>query len=540
MAQPADLEALARSLLRCKEPLSDEQAEAARQLLEAIRKGPPPLWSPWPGPQTEAYLSEADVTGFGGAAGGGKSGLAIGLALTAHQKSLILRRERTQTDDLVEQLRAVLGASPGFNATDLTWRKLPGGRTIQLGGCANPGDEQKYRGRPHDLIVWDEADQFPEHVVRFVSGWLRTTKKGQRCRMLINFNPPASADGEWLLSYFAPWISDDHPRPAVPGELRWYAMLEGKEEEREDGAPFLFKGERITPQSRTFFPAKLKDNPKLRDTSYAAQLQSLPEPLRSQLLYGDFKIGRADDAWQCIPTTWVKAAQERWKAAPRPDLDRDRRMSSIGADVAHGGADSTAVSARWGAWFDRVKKYQGAVTDTGRKAAYLILKEHKHKAPVNIDAIGYGASAAECAQETIGELAHAVNVSRTTNLYDRSGKYKLFNLRTAMYWRLREALDPEHGEGLMLPPDPEVLADLCAPRYKVGAGGIQVEAKEDLKKRIGRSPDVGDAICLAHLDLAPVWELPTTAPAAERVATPTKRTSEMGRKGRGRLYDRGR
>jgi len=48
-----------------------------------------------------------------------------------------------------------------------------------------------------------------------------------------------------------------------------------------------------------------------------------------------------------------------------------------------------------------------------------------------------------------------------------------------------------------LPPDKELLADLCAPRYRVTAAGIQIEAKEEIKERIGRSPDVGEAVMLA-------------------------------------------
>ncbi len=523
----ASLEALARSLLHCKEPLSDEQADLACRLLGEIRKAPPPLWTPSPGPQTEAYLSEADVTGFGGSAGGGKTSLALGLALTAHRKSLILRRERTQTKDIVDQARALLGTRGSFNATELIWRGIPGDRTVEFGGCKDPGDEQAYRGRPHDLIVFDEADSFPEHVVRFISGWLRTTVPDQPCRMLLTFNPPSSAEGEWLLTYFAPWISDEHPRPAVPGELRWYAVLDGVETEVESGAAFDHEGETVHPRSRTFFPSRIGDNPYLRETGYMAHLQGLWEPLRSQLLYGDMRVGRQDDAWQVIPTAWVKAAQERWKATPCPIGVLHRKLSALGVDVAHGGADSTAISARWGEWFAPTKKYQGAVTDTGRKAAHLVLREHRDDAPCNVDAIGYGASCQECLEETLGRKSVAVNVSETTNLYDRSRKYRLTNLRAAMYWRLREALDPEHGDNLCLPPEAEMLADLCAPRYSVRASGIVVEAKEDLKRRIGRSPDVGDAVCLAHLDLSPVWETASTAPAPERADRSPPRIKDM-------------
>jgi hypothetical protein len=48
-----------------------------------------------------------------------------------------------------------------------------------------------------------------------------------------------------------------------------------------------------------------------------------------------------------------------------------------------------------------------------------------------------------------------------------------------------------------LPPDRELLIDLCAPTWKLTPRGIQVEAKEDLIKRIGRSPDKGDAVVYA-------------------------------------------
>jgi hypothetical protein len=49
-------------------------------------------WVPNVGPQTEAYYSEADEIFYGGEAGGGKTDLGVGLALTEHQRSLILRR----------------------------------------------------------------------------------------------------------------------------------------------------------------------------------------------------------------------------------------------------------------------------------------------------------------------------------------------------------------------------------------------------------------------------------------------------------------
>ena len=81
-------------------------------------------------------------------------------------------------------------------------------------------------------------------------------------------------------------------------------------------------------------------------------------------------------------------------------------------------------------------------------------------------------------------------------------------MRAEYHWKMREALDPERGNNIALPPGNEVLADLCSMRYKLLAGGIgtdkppvvQIEAKEDIKARLGHSPDVGEALMLANLE----------------------------------------
>ena len=70
-------------------------------------------------------------------------------------------------------------------------------------------------------------------------------------------------------------------------------------------------------------------------------------------------------------------------------------------------------------------------------------------------------------------------------------------MRAELWWRMREALDPMNAQPIALPPDNGLRADLAAPRWKLAAAGIQVEAKADMAKRLGRSPDRGDAVCMA-------------------------------------------
>ena len=57
---------------------------------------------------------------------------------------------------------------------------------------------------------------------------------------------------------------------------------------------------------------------------------------------------------------------------------------------------------------------------------------------------------------------------------------------------------PFTGDDLALPPDREMRADLIAPRWKLTAQGIQIEEKDEIKARLGRSPDSGEAVIYAN------------------------------------------
>lgn len=457
-----------------------------------------PIWQPQPGPQNAAYGSTADITGYGGAAGGGKSDLALGLAATLHHRSIIFRREFPRLEALVARSREILNQAgddrlkDSYNESLHRW-ELSNGATIRFAAMQYEDDKNNFQGRPHDLYVFDEATEFTESQVRFVTAWNRTTKAGQRCRVVLTFNPPLTESGEWVVRYFAPWLDKTHPNPAKDGELRWYAMADGKEVERPNGAPFEHDGETVTPKSRTFFHAGLKDNPILAETGYASTIDALPEPLRS-LLKGNFDAAKMVDPWQTIPAEWVRLAQKRWRETPKPEGG----PTAVGADPARGGGDKMAVAVlRW-FWFEEIQTYPGAAVPDGPTAAALLTEYITAQVPVGVDVIGIGASVYDSLMGMENAVVTGINFSAGVGeRRDKSGRLKFRNVRAAAYWALREALDPEHGEGVCLPDDPELLADLCAPRYKVQPSGIQLEDKEDIKERIGRSPDKGDAVVLA-------------------------------------------
>ena len=468
------------------------------------------VWKPQVGPQTEAFGSEADIVFYGGAAGGGKTDLAIGLALTKHTETLLLRRESTQLKGVIKRMTQILGGTDGLNRSNGQWRIPDSPKTVDLGHCKDSGDEEKYQGQPHDLIVFDEITHFLESMFRFIIGWNRSVDPGQRCRVLCTGNPPTSSDGDWVREFWGPWLDDQHKDPALPGELRWYATIDGEDYPVPDGRHFVVRDDQmvydfdpadyspieiIRPQSRTFIPAKVQDNAFLRDTSYISVLQSLPEPLRSQMLTGDFRAGIDDDVWQVLPTSWVQAAMDRWVDRP----NNKGTMDSMGVDVSRGGRDDSVISRRHDDWYDKLIKIPGVSVPDGPTLGAHVLVYRRDACPVHVDAIGVGTSVIDWLQEqTVQNVP--VTGSEASTLTDETGTFKFRNMRAELYWLFREALDPAKDPTLALPPDSRLKADLCAPRYMVREGNIIViESKEDIKKRLGRSTDDGDAVIYASM-----------------------------------------
>lgn len=468
----------------------------------------PPLWQPNPGPQTDAFNSLADITGYGGAAGGGKTDLALGLAATQHRHSVIFRRVFPNLRGIIERSRDVFNpddrnhAKVRFNETLHRW-VLGDGRMIEFEACQHERDKEKQRGRPRDFYAFDEATEFSKAQVEFIIAWLRSVSPGQRKRVLLTFNPPANDGGSWIIDYFLPWLAFlypaqfQHPNPAAPGELRWYRT--------EDGRAVEYIEPVEGAMSRTFIPAKLQDNPYLRDTGYGDILNSLPEPLRSQLLHGDFSATAEADPWQVIPTAWVKLAQARWLERERPSMP----LSGVGNDLARGGRDALVIAKRYGSWFDEVIKVPGVKVEDGPQAAGLLfhaLENEPHIGYINMDVIGIGSSGYDSAKAMWPGIVKPINAAEASTYVAKSKThppqplFRMKNIRAEYHWRMREALDPETGQDIALPPGNEIVADLCAARYEVLAGGvIQIEKKEGIVERLGRSPDVGEAIMMANM-----------------------------------------
>ena len=440
-------------------------------------------WAPQSEPQWQAFLSAAFETLFGGAAGGGKSSILLGLAWHQHQSVLLLRRTFPDLErSLIEASRTIYNPEGDYNASKHVWRR--GMQRIEFGHCERDTDVHQYQSAQYDLIGFDELTQFSAYQYQYLLSRARTTTRGQRVR-IVGCTNPGGEGNDWVMERWAAWLDEGHRNPAQAGELRWYKRA-------ADGTEVETTADDPDAVSRTFIPARLSDNPFLGD-DYRRTLNLLPEPYRSQLLNGDWQAGITDDAYQVIPTPWIRAAMQRWTAE-----GRQGSPTTIGVDVARGGDDQTVLARRHGAWFAPLEKHAGRTTPDGQSVVGLMALALVEGARANIDVIGVGSSAYDIARMKSLNV-NPVNFAERSEATDKSGQLHFINLRAEAYWRLREALDPDHGDGLALPNDPELLGDLRAPRWVMQSNGIKVEPKEDIKKRLGRSPDCGDAVVLAQL-----------------------------------------
>lgn len=449
-------------------------------------------WVPNVGPQTAAYFCEADELLYGGEAGGGKSDLLIGLALNEHQRSRILRRINQDAAELGDRLVEILGDSKGYRAHPPTWKG--NGRQIDLRGCEQEKDKQRYKGRARDFIGYDELADFLESQYIFINTWNRSTDPSQRCRIVGATNGPTTAEGQWIVRRWAAWLDPTYPNPAKDGELRWYLAVDGGESEVDGPGPHEVPGRGLVrARSRTFIRSRLSDNPDLARTDYGAQLESLPEELRRVYRDGDFTLGMRDDDFQVIPTAWIEAAMQRWK----PDLPKGVPMSAMAVDVAPGGGDQRVIGHRYGPWIGPLDAKK-QVDKNGRAVAADVVRHRRHDCPVIVDVGGGWGGDALVALKDNGIDCYAFNGVAASTARTRDRKLGFYNKRAEATWKLREELDPEQegGATLAIPPDPETKGDLAAFRWSLTTRGILIGDKEEIKKRIGRSPDKGDTIVM--------------------------------------------
>ena len=199
-----------------------------------------------------------------------------------------------------------------------------------------------------------------------------------------------------------------------------------------------------------------------------------------------------------IPLSWIEAATERWLEQQGVGVGKE----SIGVDVARFGEDRSAIVRMVGRTMTSLE-YVGqrdAMEIAGRVAQMA-----NKKTPIGVDSIGVGAGVVDRLREQ-GYNVIPINTATSTDMTDVSGELFFLNLRSAMWWMMRDGLDPTNPYPIAIIPDDELIGELVAPRWRLTSrGAIQIESKDEIRKRLKRSTDGADALGHALLaQMAPV------------------------------------
>lgn len=230
-------------------------------------------------------------------------------------------------------------------------------------------------------------------------------------------------------------------------------------------------------------------------------------PLYDATILGEFPAQGTDTL---IPLAWIERAVNNDLPGTLPH--------EFGVDVAYMGSDYNVIVERFGAKAKVIKEFHGLnLRETTRVNCMLI--DEKNPERVKIDSIGIGAGVYEMLVEKYGyDRIVPVNGAQTPTEIVLPGKRKTFlNYRAEIYWDLRDRF--ERNEISLSPADEELINELKVIKYEIKNGQIKIESKEDMKKRLGRSPDRADALAYAFASDRNM-EIPAIAAAAD-LATPS-------------------
>lgn len=261
-----------------------------------------------------------------------------------------------------------------------------------------------------------------------------------------------------------------------------------------------FTGEDVPDELRALLISPEWVEERLRDWGDTALYQSKVE--------GRFP-DRETEMWSAIPYGLVSRCRI---PSQRPAQDREDTVEA-GVDVGAGG-DSTVVFERVGEVAGRWHEFKDPdpMATVGRIA--LTLKEWGvTKVKIDVTGIGWGIYGRLRELSSVynpgGETSHDAEIVGVNFGAAATQKKRFKNKRAELWWAGRER--SRLGTWDLSNISDEVVAQLTAPRYEIldSLGKIKIEPKDEVIKRIGRSPDLADALLLAFFDGAEaLWQAP--------------------------------
>lgn len=350
-----------------------------------------------------------------------------------------------------------LGGLPGrVNQTE--WHL--GDELVAFGRKPSDYNDSAFQGvhAPYVLVILDEAGGIQPNL--WVAADALTTNDG--CRLFVIGNPDNPAS--------------EFRRVCLPGS-GWHVITISALE-----SPNL-TGEAVPGDVAQALVSRLWVEEKAREWGE-------DNPLYRAKVLGEFT---QDGEWQVVRSSDVAACRIPLDAPHPAEL---LVPVQLGVDVG-GGGDETVVRERRGV---AARREWRAHTDRPEMIAPMVVHAIRETGAtlVNVDSIGVGFG-------VIGELRNnkalrGVQVNGV-NVGERASQpHRFANLRAELWWEVGRGLSERRGWDLSEMENADTaVAQLLEPRYDYDpTGRTRVEKKEEVIKRLGRSPDNADALLLSY------------------------------------------
>lgn len=392
---------------------------------------------------------------------------------TTHRKgwrTYILTHEQDATDNLFDMVQRfhehcpplVRPKTDAANAKELDFGLLDSGYRVGTAGAKGKGRSstiQFFHGS--EVAYWPMAETHAAGVLQAIpyaddtEVWYESTGQGIGNFFHRQWQLAESGQSDFR-AVFIPWFIQDEYKRVVPDGF----VLDESEQE-------YMEVNRLTVEHMVWRRAKiveLHNDPALFAQEYPANPREA------------FQAGE-DDVY--IPISLVERAREATFEGIGPKV--------LGVDVARFGDDRSAICFRQGRKAHWIKAYEKqdlmAVVGLVKVACDEVQPD-----AVFIDTIGVGAGVLDRLKEMgVPNVFSAGAGERALN----DDQY--VNRRAEMYAGIKAWLE----EGADIPRDEAIATDIASLKYKYDSKGrLQMESKDDAKKRGVRSPDMADALAL--------------------------------------------
>jgi len=301
-----------------------------------------------------------------------------------------------------------------------------------------------------DLAVVEEAETVSERSIEVLEPTIRA--EGSQILYLLN---PKDEDGAVYKRYIHPYLKE--------------IDKQGFYESQDHGGLLVIK---INLSDNPFAPQELLDD--------SARMQK-DNPKKWRHVYGGEILLPDDDDNLINPDLVIPAAYANNVPEQGPLI--------IGVDPARFGKDQTAIIRRKGRAAYNLSKLDNIDTmSLAGRLALIIKVENPDMIFIDVGGLGVGIYD-RLVELGYGNRVKAVNFGGKAMQSDR-----YLNKRAEIWDLMKQWLD---DSPVSIPNDAGLIRDLVTPKFKIkSTGQIQLESKDDMKKRLGRSTDAGDALAL--------------------------------------------